>query len=344
MVAGLSRKKLVFSILGLSVLLVLFLSLGLRYYLITPAGKKGLEQVFLIRDGSSLKQVAGDLEDKGLIRRKELFLLWAKLAGHSRGIKAGEYRLNAGMSPLEVLRALSKGTIIAHQVTIPEGFTISQIGELLERKGLAEKEEFISFAKDPEAAGRYGIASPGLEGYLYPDTYRFGRGLSPMSVIHVMVDRFKDVFAPLTDRAKDLGLTMEDVVTLASIIEKETGRAEERSLIASVFLNRLKKGMRLESDPTVIYGLKDFNGNLKKRHLSQKTPYNTYVIKGLPAGPIANPGGEAIRAVLYPARTDYLYFVSKNDGTHYFSKTLDEHNRAVNIYQRKKGKRRGKTS
>jgi UPF0755 protein len=255
--------------------------------------------------------------------------------GHSTNIKAGEYVLNSGMPPLKVLDILSKGAVLLHAVTIPEGFTRKQIGELLEKKGLINKQKFLSLTGSPEIAKRYGISGTGLEGYLYPDTYQFARGLPTMSVIDTMVNRFREVVAPFRKRAEQLDMAMEEVVILASIVEKETGRAKERPLIASVFLNRLEKNMRLESDPTVIYGLIEFDGDLTREHLNQNTPYNTYVIRGLPPGPISNPGREAIKAVLYPANSDYLYFVSKNDGSHYFSETLSEHNKAVGIYQKK---------
>jgi UPF0755 protein len=175
-----------------------------------------------------------------------------------------------------------------------------------------------------------------LEGYLFPDTYQFGRGISPSLIIDAMVKRFWQMVGPLTDRAKETGMTMQEIVTLASIVEKETGQPSERPLIASVFLNRLKSGMRLESDPTVIYGLENFDGNLRKKDLVQRSPYNTYVIHGLTPGPICNPGLESIKAVIFPAKTDYLYFVSKNDGSHHFSRTLSEHNQAVERYQKGK--------
>jgi UPF0755 protein len=287
-----------------------------------------------------LNEVAGELEEKKIITNKNLFLLWARLMGYSRNIKAGEYRLNSGISPLKILDILSKGIIITHAVTIPEGFNRKKIGELLGKRGLVDEEEFLSLSGDPDVARRYGISGPSLEGYLYPDTYQFGLGMPAMSIIDVMVKRFWEMVGPLQEETKQLGLNVEEVVTLASIVEKETGRPEERPIIASVFVNRLKNRMRLESDPTVIYGLEDFNGNLIKKHLSRPTPYNTYVIRGLPPGPIANPGQKAIEAVLYPAKTDYLYFVSKNDGSHYFSKTLSEHNQAVAIYQKKRRSRR----
>ena len=229
-------------------------------------------------------------------------------------------------------------------MTIPEGFTSAQIAELLGKKGLVEKGEFLLLTGDQDLVRRYGIAGAGLEGYLYPDTYRFYRGMTALSVVDVMVKRFKEVTAPFVERAEQLGMAFEDIVALASIVEKETGLAEERPVIASVFLNRLKRGIRLESDPTVIYGLTGFNGNLTRKDLSKPTPYNTYLIPGLPPGPIANPGLDAIKAVLFPAKTNYLYFVSKNDGSHYFSRTLAEHNRAVMIYQKKRRIRRKKAS
>jgi len=330
--------------LGLFFLVGICLSIGFGYYLVSPAKKGAQNQVFLVREGSTLKEVVTELDREELIASKGLLLLWARLRGYGKKIKAGEYRLNSGMPPMKILSALMTGAIVTHPVTIPEGFTLKQIGAVLEKKGLINGGEFLSLTEDPKIAKRYGISRDGLEGYLYPDTYHFGRGLPGISVVDTMVRRFWEMTEPLMERIGESGMTVEEVVILASIVEKETGRGEERPLIASVFLNRLKRGMRLASDPTVIYGLKNFNGNLTRKHLAQRTPYNTYLIRGLPPGPIANPGLEAIKAVLYPAKTEYLYFVSRNDGTHYFSKTLSEHNRAVEKYQKKRGKRRRKTS
>ena len=338
------RNRLIYFVIGLVFLIGVFLFVGFGYYLSNPAEERGNDQVFFVREGATMTVVAGELESQGIIRSKRLFLLWARLMGYSRSIKTGEYRLSSAMPPLKILETLSKGIVIAHPVTIPEGFTIKQIGELLEEKGLVKNEEFLAITGDPDVAKRYGISGQSLEGFLYPDTYQFGRGLPPMSVVEVMIKRFWEVTGPFREKIEQSGMTIEEVITLASIVEKETGRAEERPIIASVFLNRLKKKMRLETDPTVIYGIKDFSGNLKKKHLTQRTPYNTYVIRGLPPGPIANPGKEAIEAVLFPAKTDYLYFVSKNDGSHYFSKTLVEHNKAVQKYQKKRRRRHKKSS
>lgn len=337
-------KRTIFFASVFLLLVGVLLSAGVAYFLVQPARKIGPDQIFIVHKGATLREVICDLEKKGIIASKTPLLLWNRLSGQGSKIKAGEYRLNSGMAPLGVLQILNNGNIITHPVTIPEGFTIKQIAEELDKKGLADRAKFLSLAEDPDVVKSYGISGPSLEGYLYPDTYRFGRGQPAISIIDVMVKRFFEVTSPLQERIGESGMTFQQVVTMASLIEKETGQRGERPVIASVFLNRLKRGMRLESDPTVIYGIRDFNGNLTRKDLSESTPYNTYVIKGLPFGPIANPGEESIKAVLYPADTDYLYFVSKNNGSHHFSKTLREHNRAVKIYQKKGRRNRTKTS
>ena len=338
------RKRTLFLCLGLLFLMAVFLAAGFGYYLITPARKGGPDRVFTIREGLTLNQVASELESGKLIESKRLFETWARAMGYSKHIKAGEYRLSPAMSPLKILDTLKKGLIITYAVTVPEGYTLRQIAELLARKGLADEQEFLRVGRDPGVVKHYGLPGPGLEGYLYPDTYQLSRGLSALTIMDVMVKRFRNMVTPLQARIQQSGLTMGQMITLASIVEKETGLAQERPVIASVFLNRLKKGMRLDSDPTVIYGLEHFDGNLTREELVESSPYNTYLIQGLPPGPIANPGLDAIKAVLYPAHTNYLYFVSKNDGSHFFSKTLSGHNQAVDYYQRRKGKRPKETS
>jgi len=335
-----SRKRIIFFIIGLFFLVGLFLSLGLGFYLINPAEKGRPNQILVFTEGMSLKKVADELERKKIIKSSTLFMLWARMMGYSRKIKAGEYLLSPNMPPLRIFEILTRGAVITHPVTIPEGFTNEDIADLLSRRGLVNKLQFLSLTTESALLSKYGISGPSLEGYLYPDTYLFARGLSASKTIDAMVKRFWQVVGPLKGRVEDQGMKIEEVVILASIVEKETGSPKERPTIASVFLNRLRRRMRLESDPTVIYGLKDFDGNLTRKDLSKHTPYNTYRIRGLPPGPIANPGLESIKAVLYPARTDYLYFVSKNDGSHYFSKTLSEHNRAVARYQKKRRRRR----
>ena len=336
-------KRITIIFIGLLFLIIVSISIGFGLFLISPAERGGKEALVVVKEGLSLREVSTELERKEIITNRSLFMLWARFLGYSSKIKAGEYRLGPNMAPVRILEKLTSGKIITHAITIPEGFTVEQISGMMDSKGLVNKQEFLSLANDPAVSRRYGISGPNLEGYLYPDTYHFARGISASTAINTMVKHFWDVVGPLQERAAEVGMKMEDVITLASIVEKETGRPEERPTIASVFLNRLKRRIRLESDPTVIYGIKKFNGNLKKKDLSTPTPYNTYVIRGLPPGPIANPGLEAIKAVLYPAKTDYLYFVSKNDGSHHFSKTLSGHNRAVRIYQKKRRIRHRKT-
>lgn len=331
-------RRVLLPLSGIVILGILFSVTAFWIFLSIPAEKEGIDSFFLVNEGASLSQIAGDLEERGFIKSSKVFILWARFKGVSRKIKAGEYCINPGMPPSKILGILNRGAIATYQVTIPEGFSRIQIGELLEIKELVDKETFISLTGNEEIANRYGLSGPDLEGYLYPDTYRFAKSHSAISVVDTMIRRFFEVIEPLKENIEASNMNMEEIVTLASIIEKETARPEERPVIASVFLNRLNKGMRLESDPTVIYGIKDFDGNIRKRHLSEKTPFNTYVIRGLPPGPIANPGIDSIRAVLSPAETDYFFFVSKNDGTHYFSETFSEHLRAVQTYQRSRGR------
>jgi UPF0755 protein len=328
-------KRIALTVTAILCLLMVVIIVGFGMFFTRPAKKGGINQVITIREGMSLKEVASALKGNGIITNKDLFMLWTRLLGNSRKIKAGEYLLNSGMAPVRIIEILTRGIIITYPVTVPEGFSIEQIGGILAANGLADKKLFVSLAHEPGVIKKYGISGPSLEGFLYPDTYQFGKGLPPSLIIDVMVKRFWEIAGPYMDRIKDLKMTVEEVVTLASIVEKEAGTAEEMPLIASVFLNRLRKGMRMESDPTVIYGMNDFTGNLTRKDLLESTPYNTYVIRGLPPGPISNPGLASIKAVLYPAETDYLYFVSKNDGTHYFSASIEEHNRAVWKYQKR---------
>jgi len=320
----------------------MLLALAFGYYAVTPKDRSAESVVFVVKSGEPLRKIASELQEKGIINNRHFFTLWGKVLGYSKKVKSGEYRVSASMPPVHILALLAKGAVITHTVTIPEGYTMVQIGKLLEKKGIVSSREFLRVCREPEVIRKYGLNEQSLEGYLYPDSYEFSRGLSAEKVVDTMLRRFWQMVEPYRDRMKEVGMSLHEVVTLASVVEKETGLASERPLIASVFLNRLKKHMRLESDPTVIYGIKDFNGNLTRKDLARKTPYNTYVIKGLPPGPIANPGLESIRAVLYPADTQYLYFVSKNDGSHFFSATLAQHNRAVAKYQKHRRYRKEK--
>lgn len=330
-------KKRVALIILILLVVCLGFSWGLWNYLNTPPGENEDIRCVEISSGTHFIQVAQILEREGIIIGVKRFRLFARLKGIKKEIKAGDYLFHTAMTPSEVLDKLVKGEYRTHKVTIPEGFTMFQIADLLEEEGLIEKEKFLKCASDPVFVHSLAVKGNSLEGFLFPDTYLLRKGMGEERVLNKMVARFNEMFKEqYVQRAEELNMSREEVVTLASIVEKETSDPSERHLIAAVFRNRLKRGMMLQSDPTVIYGMKDFNGNLTKEDLRTKTPYNTYMIRGLPPQPIANPGEESIKAVLYPSPKKYLYFVSKNDGTHHFSATLKEHNRAVNRYQRRR--------
>ncbi len=231
---------------------------------------------------------------------------------------------------------LRNGQVLLHSLTVPEGLTFVQIAELASQDSLTDRADFLRLAKDREFIASLGIKAETLEGYLYPDTYKFPRAVKAREVLVAMVEQLQQEVGPdLHARMQELKMTMHEVLTLASVIEKETGSGGERPEISAVFHNRLKRHIPLQSDPTVIYGLPAFDGNLHKKDLSSPSPYNTYRVQGLPPGPIANPGIQAIRAALYPSDSRSLYFVSRNDGTHQFSATLIEHNKAVEKYQKR---------
>lgn len=288
----------------------------------------------LIPPKTSLAGIGKILAENGIIPPGPGFYCLARLSRLSQRLQAGEYLFAPGQTPYQVLRTLASGATVRWSVTIPEGTNIYQLADLLAQGGWGERELFLALAHDPEILARYGVQATSLEGYLFPDTYQLVRGQNPREIIGLMLERGRQVRQELGDLRNALELSPHEVLTLASIVEKETAAPEERPLIAQVFLNRLRQGMRLQTDPTVIYGIANFNGNLTKKDLETPTPYNTYQINGLPPGPIANPGRAAIVAVLHPTPASYLYFVSKNDGTHYFSSDLAEHNRAVCKYQK----------
>lgn len=300
-----------------------------------PGSANGTRVVIDVAPGDSFNALAAALEQQGIITNALRFKILARVKGDDKRIKAGEYGLAAAMTPLQVLDTVVNARVLLHRLTIPEGHTIAQIAAEIDRMGLTDAEAFATLAHDPDLVGALGLAGPSLEGYLFPDTYYFPRQVPARAIITKMVQNFKGQFSEeWLRRPQALNLSLHELVTLASIIEKETGHPSERPLIASVFHNRMKRGMRLESDPTAVYGIEGFDGRVTPKHLQTPTPYNTYQIRGLPPGPIANPGRAAIEAALYPAETDYLFFVSKKDGTHYFSPTYAEHNEAVRQYLR----------
>ncbi len=279
--------------------------------------------------------MAALLKNEQLIRSRSAFLLLGKTRAIDRKIRPGEYELDASMSPQDILTKLLAGRVVLHPVTIPEGYSLTQIAEVLAAQQVTDTKEFTKLVRDRAFISTLGIEADSLEGYLFPETYSFAKGTRAREVIRAMVDGLHRVWgAELQEQAARMKMSLHQVLTLASVIEKETGAKDERELIAAVFHNRLRKKIPLQSDPTVIYGLPAFDGNIHKRDLSVMSPYNTYRVQGLPPGPIASPGAHSLRAALFPAQASYLYFVSRNDGTHQFSSTLAEHNQAVEKYQK----------
>lgn len=303
-------------------------------WVLTPIAPNAPAVDFAVQPGDSFGSTAHRLEARGLVRSEKVFRALARWRGVDTRLHAGEYELSGAMHPERILEKLTTGDVKTYDVVLPEGLTAEQVAQRLEDAGLTDAEAFLAVARDPEVARELGVQGDTLEGYLFPETYRLPRGLEPEAVARVLVDHFHRAWDRVAARAEALGLSMRECVTLASIIEKETGAPHERPLIAGVFHNRLDRGMRLETDPTVIYGIPHFDGNLRRLHLEDASnPYNTYQITGLPPGPIANPGLDALQAAVAPAETEFLYFVSKNDGTHHFSQSYEEHVNAVNRYQ-----------
>jgi UPF0755 protein len=332
---GLLSRSRIFLLCLIFFLLVIFI---LYWFLFIPPSKTTSTKIVYIKKGTPLKKISKQLEQEGIVRNGRFFVLVTTLLGKKAKIKAGEYELHTRMLPLEVLDSLVKGQVRRHLVTIPEGYTVSEIAQLLEDLNIAEKKDFLQKASSPALIASLGLshlAGSTLEGYLFPDTYHLMREMDPEEVIQMMVHQFKKVFGTdLAQNTSPIEISEREAVILASIIEKETPLPEEKPLISAVFHNRLKKKIPLQSDPTVIYGIKNFDGNLTKEDLLMPTPYNTYLISGLPPTPICNPGKDSLLAALHPAPVPYLYFVSKNDGSHYFSSHIDEHNRAVWKYQK----------
>lgn len=306
----------------------------LMIYADRPLDASGSQQIVVIERGQSFAGTVAALREKNIIQSPRRFRLLARIKDADTRIQAGEYLLAASMTPSRILQTLIEGNVRLYRFTIPEGSNLVQIAEIVAEAGFGTAERFLDAAADPDLIHRLGLPADSLEGYLFPDTYDFPRSAEQEQIITTMVRRFWSLIPESWEaRAEELGLSMHEVVTLASIIEKETGTPEERPLISSVFHNRLERGMRLQTDPTVIYGIENFDGNLTRKHLNTHTPYNTYRIQGLPPGPIASPGLASIEAALFPEDTRYLYFVSRKDSTHQFSTNLKDHNRAIRKYQ-----------
>jgi len=312
------RMAILLLLIGTALLFVVVQEVTFLYI---PPDRERVQKVLEIPEGATLRETARLLFQNGLITSVNSFVVVGKLLAIER----------------HIIGLIKSGRVVQYEITVPEGTTLAQIGRLVEEKHLARFEEFIQRANDPVFIQSLGYTVDSLEGYLYPESYYFSKRVGSEGILRAMVKQFETAYTPeMERRAQEIGMTKQEVVTLASIIEKETSVELERPMVSAVFHNRIRKKIPLQSDPTVIYGLPHFNGNLTRKNLRVRSPYNTYRVKGLPPGPIANPGKEALWAALYPAAVEYLYFVSKNDGTHYFSKTLAEHNRAVQRYQRRR--------
>ncbi|MEW6076718.1 MAG: endolytic transglycosylase MltG [Thermodesulfobacteriota bacterium] len=322
---------------GIIIALVLTVVSGwkyLDYYAVTPADPGADKQVVMVRPGLGINALSRVLEERRIIDSHLNFRVFFYLKHRYDRIKAGEYSLSAAMPPAEIIRKLVKGEVVLHRLTIPEGYTVRQIAKLVDQTGLADGESFLWLTADSKFLSGLGISADTAEGYLFPETYFFSKPITAEDIAAALVGRFQSVFsAEWKTRAQALGFSVHQIVTLASIIEKETADPAERPLISSVFHNRLKRGMRLESDPTVIYGISDFNGNITRKHLDAPTAYNTYQISGLPPGPIASPGRASLEAALYPAESAFLFFVATGQGGHFFSTSYADHSRAVRKYQ-----------
>ena len=336
--------KRLLKVSGALLVLVLLVAAGIagwawlqaREFLAATPVAEGEERVIEIPQGASGRAVADMLAAEGIVTDADRFYLLLRYRDAVPGIRAGEFAFRTDWTPDEVITALHEAQEVTYPLSIPEGLRFTQIAERVEAAGRGwSADVFLGYVSDPEIMASMGVEAENLEGYLFPETYRFARDATERDVIGAMLLQFQTSWTATEQvRAEELGMTRHEVVILASLVEKETAAPHERPQIASVFHNRLKIGMKLECDPTIIYGIENYDGIIHKSDIANPHPWNTYVHAGLPKGPIANPGAEAIRAVLHPDETQYLFFVSKNDGTHHFSPTYAEHARMVQKYQR----------
>lgn len=299
------------------------------YRYLTSAVPRDDTLLYIIEPGTTLSEVAARLEAEGVIRHAGLFKIMARLNGADRGINAGRYAIEPGMDPAEILDMLVSGRTTTNRVTIPEGLTVQETARILQAGIGIDSTAFVGLASDSAVARALDVDANTLEGYLFPATYRFYPEMSAEEVLKAMTDRFRSTFTEAyRARAAAQGYTIHEIMTLASIVEQEARVAAERDTISGVFHNRLKRGMLLEADPTVKFGIGRPDMRLYEKHLTHPSPYNTYVHAGLPPGPICSPGEASIHAALYPVEVPYLFFVARGDGSHIFSITNREHNRA----------------
>jgi UPF0755 protein len=295
------------------------------------------EQFVDIRPGTGTRAIGERLVEAGVVRDQLTFRAALWMSGQATRLKAGEYRFAEPETPGDVIAKMARGDVFVIPVTIPEGLTIGEMSKIFELKGFGAAADFVAAARNTALVRALDPEARDLEGYLFPETYPLSRHTDAPRFVRLMADAFGRAMSPaLREAALARGLSIHQVVTLASIVEKETAKPDERPLIASVYENRLRIGMALQCDPTVIFALERagrYNGNLRRDDLLFNSPYNTYRYPGLPPGPIAAPGRAALDAVVHPAQSDYLYFVSRNDGSHEFARTLEQHNRNVQQFQ-----------
>jgi UPF0755 protein len=314
-----------------AVVVFLLAGVGIAAWLLRrPGPPLAAPVIFTVAQGDRPADVARRLVDQGLLRSGRPFLLWARLTGRDRDIRSGDFRMTAPLSPLEVLARLTSAPDALNVVTIPEGLSVREVVARLAAAGLGTEERFHAILADPQFLAAEGLPPEGPEGYLFPDTYSFETATPPERVLRTMIQRFHGVLTPeLVERASRLGLDSRQVVTLASLVEEETAQPAERALVAAVFVNRLKKGMPLQADPTVLYGRQNGDRRITRADLARPTSHNTYTRQGLPPTPISNPGQAALEAAAAPADVPYLYFVARGDGSHEFNVELQAHNKAV---------------
>lgn len=342
-------------VLAIFIVLFCFLVLGSFSWIYIahfakPADQKQTQKIlFEVKKGQALQSVAKALQESHIIRNANSFVFFSRVLGFGSKLKAGEYEVSAALTGLQLLEILSSGRSYQRTITIPEGWNVYEIAEVIEKAGLGNAKDFFEYIRDPQVIySLLGEQRRSLEGYLFPETYSFTKEMSYQEIVRMMVRNSLKAYDELAlqfPRPRYLG--RHELFTLASIVEKETGAPEERPTIASVFYNRLSKGMRLQTDPTIIYGMAEINGvvprNISKADILRPSDYNTYVISGLPPGPISNPGKAALLAVFNPAQSPYLFFVSQNDGRHVFTETYADHQQQVQKYQMDPKAREGKS-
>jgi UPF0755 protein len=319
---------------------ILFFAVAVLYFILlidystSSIDKRNMTILVDIPTGSSFIKVTEKLNQAGLIKYRVFFYSLAIMKKASRSIRAGEYEFNTSLTPAAMIDKLLHGEIKNYKVIIREDLSLREIAAILDKEKLINKQDFFELASDEDFLESLNIKADSIEGYLFPETYFLDRSMSTRQIMKIMVSQFwKKVTPEMIKRAEDLRFNVHQLVTFASLIGKESGDDAEKPMISAVFHNRLRKKMRIQSDPTAVYDLDNFEGKILRSHLRRNSRYNTYVIKGLPPGPIANPGLTSLKAVLYPTDVNYLYFVSKKDGTHFFSNSLAEHNQAIKRYQ-----------